>query len=85
MSHLVLKILQHFYNSEVRSILKPPPSTKKGGILKKSGSAGNIKEVRDSLEITRVHLQTSAEEKEQRVSVQGDNSTWPHVTDSARL
>ncbi|XP_060564701.1 mucin-5AC-like [Ruditapes philippinarum] len=53
---------------EVRSILKRTGSGKKtGGILKKSCSAGNMKEIRDSLEITRVHLQTSAEEKEQRM------------------
>lgn len=53
--------------SEVKSILKRAGSNKKtGGILKKSG---NMKEIRDSLEITRVHLQTSAEEKEQRVGL----------------
>ncbi|XP_060601720.1 uncharacterized protein LOC132754973 [Ruditapes philippinarum] len=53
---------------EVRSILKRTGSGKKtSGILKKSCSAGNMKEIRDSLEITRVHLQTSAEEKEQRM------------------
>ncbi|WAR07289.1 CE126-like protein [Mya arenaria] len=51
---------------EVKSILKRPPSGKKGGILKKSGSTGNMRDIRDSLEITRVHLQTSAEEQEQR-------------------
>ncbi|XP_045197184.2 LOW QUALITY PROTEIN: uncharacterized protein LOC123551937 [Mercenaria mercenaria] len=53
---------------DVKSILKRTGSGKKtGGILKKSGSTGNMKEIRDSLEITRVHLQTSAEEKEQRM------------------
>ncbi|XP_052811066.1 putative mediator of RNA polymerase II transcription subunit 26 isoform X2 [Mya arenaria] len=52
---------------EVKSILKRPPSGKKGGILKKSGSTGNMRDIRDSLEITRVHLQTSAEEQEQRM------------------
>jgi len=53
----------------VKGILKRPPGGKKGGILKKSCSTGNMKDIRDSLEITRVHLQTSADDKDQRVNI----------------
>ena len=58
----------NFTSAEVKGILKRGVGAK--GILKKSGSTGSLQrhEIRDSLEITRVHLQTSAEEKEQRVS-----------------
>lgn len=66
---------------EVKSILKRTGSGKKtGGILKKSCSTGNMKEIRDSLEITRVHLQTSAEEKEQRMLRERERLNNPQPT-----
>ena len=60
----------YFFSIEVKGILKRPNKSKgNSGIMKKSGSTGNMRQagIRDSLEITRVHLQTSAEDKHQRV------------------
>ena len=64
------------FSIEVKGILKRPNKSKgNSGILKKSGSTGNMRQagLRDSLEITRVHLQTSAEDKHQRVR------DWVHI------
>lgn len=67
------QVLDQACQGGVKSILKRPYGSKKtGGILKKAGSTGNINkhfEVRDSLEVTKQHLQQQLDVKPQQVSV----------------
>ncbi|KAL4233554.1 hypothetical protein ACF0H5_008234 [Mactra antiquata] len=64
---------------EIKGILKRTGNNKKTvSILKKSGSTGNMKDIRDSLEITRVHLINGSEEKE--IKPTKKNVRWTDLT-----